>query len=275
MAQPSSHRFAAGRILASVILATTALLTHAQSPQTNSPAPPSFEVAAIRPSKPDPTSSGYDVSPAGKLTARALTLKELISTAYSVKYPQISGGPAWAGSTNFDIDAKIDDDLLASLNKLPPKERDAQVNLMLQSLLADRFKLQVRRDAKTVSAYALVVAKGRPKLTPSREDTGNPATPAPQEPTLSMSGGHWIARWMTMPVLANQLSAQSDIGRPVSNETGLKGKYDFDFTWAPSNDSPGSTLFTALEDQLGLKLEPRKSTVDTIVIEHAEPLTDN
>jgi uncharacterized protein (TIGR03435 family) len=151
---------------------------------------------------------------------------------------------------------------------------------MIRSLLVSRFKLKVRHETEQESVYALVVAKGGPKLTPSVPlplGSAFDASTADQDAaTFSQSyrGGYTVKN-ATMASWACQLSAQREVQRTVIDETGLAGKFDFTFAWDMSQNGPGPSIFAALEEQLGLKLEPRKAPVDSIVIEHVEKPSEN
>jgi len=200
----------------------------------------------------------------------------------------VSGGPGWINSERYDIDAKLDDSQVAALAKLPPQDRIVQIRLMVQSLLADRFKLVVNETTVTRPVYALVVAKGGPKL-----QTTVPGSPSP----IKDDGHPMQARFFPgdirghgIPIsfLARSLSQMGGLGRPVLDETGLKGNYDIDLKWtsevnspgampAPSSgaesappDTSGPSLFSALQEQLGLKLEPTNGPVEALEIVHVE-----
>jgi uncharacterized protein (TIGR03435 family) len=269
---------------------------------------PSFEVASIKPHVPDNLPGmrvmmgGPDVS---RFTASNVTAKMLIGTAYGVKEFQISGGPSWINSDRFDIDAKVEDSLAEQLRKLTRAEQQAQTALMIRSLLLDRFKLQITRSTKEGSVLALVVAKGGPKLTevpPPDQQAQGPAPlpsssgrgPAPGVPpaggaAMMMSDGLATLRVNAAPItnLANMLSLQ--VGRQVVDQTGLKGFYQFTLQFAPQSgmaglspgggdagaDSNAASIFTALEEQLGLKLEDAKAPVDTITIDRIEEPSEN
>ena len=212
-------------------------------------------------------------------------MKELIKIAYDLNYgadQQVSGGPAWTGSARFDIEAKEDPALGEKLQKLSSDERGKQLRQMLRGLLADRFKLQVHHESSELSVYELVMPKSGSKLMPSV------AQPSSIDADNSAKPRSWIrfagkglleGNDADAATLVTALSMQPEIGgRLVVDKTGLTGKYDFTLKWTPDMgqgaDPPGAdagpTLFTALQEELGLRLQPTKAPVDVIVIDHVE-----
>jgi uncharacterized protein (TIGR03435 family) len=248
--------------------------------QTGSTIPagrPAFEVVSIHRSPPDLLRFGFNLSPAGRFAATGMTVNGLVSFAYDAEYGTLSGGPGWAESEHFDINAKVEDSLVEARNKLPDKERTDQLRLLIQSLLEDRFQLTIRHERKEIPIYVLVIAKNGPKLTPAPPppDTEDSGSKTPKGMMLRLTGDGWVVKNITMSAWATQLSGQSEVDRMVVDETGLKGEYDFDLKWSGSRDGSGPALTTALEEQIGLKLEPRKKMVDTIVIGHVERPSEN
>ena len=254
------------------------LQVRAQSKKASDAALPSFEVASIKPSKawhpPIISPVSYSVS------ATALTL---IYDAYGPLLPgQVSGWPGWSTSEMFNVEAKVDEKSAAALQKLPPKEQARRRQLMLQSLLADRFNLRVHHETKVLPVYELVVAKGGSKMKESQAAGTN-----------TNSIGRLKAKGMPMTDLALLLTMF--VNRFVIDKTGLPGKYDFDLHstpegmsdmseenrqfWPEKNSGPekisGPSIFTALREQLGLKLKSAKDPVDLLVIDHIEPPTPN
>jgi len=220
----------------------------------------SFEVASIKP-HPGIITYSADPSPKGdRVVGVASTLIDMITTAYNVRYDQISGGPDWTKSDHFDLEAKAS----------APITR-AQMRPLLQALLGERFKLQIHRETKEVPMYALVVAKGGAKLhQPNEENRGDIRVGPDAIMHLTVSKG-------TMAQLAERLSSNG-AGRPVMDRTGLTGAYSFKLDWingTPGIDAAAPSLFVALEEQLGLKLEPIKGPGEVIVIDHAEKPTAN
>jgi len=267
-------------LLAASLLALAAPAQSASPAQTEAQAakPPAFDVISIRPTKssPQPSSdgsfsfssrTGLRTLPDG-FSASNIDLKTLIASAYGVKPDQISGGPGWVASNHYDIEAKV----VAANGATPQPLTREQRNLMLRSLLADRFKLAVHNETKELPVFDLVVAKNGPKLQPAKPDE-------PSKSSMSMGGSEQLtATAIQLSALATQLSYQ--LHSPVIDKTGLTGAYDITLQWTPdqataSPDSPGPSIFTAVQEQLGLKLVPSKGPVETLVIDHAEPPTEN
>ncbi|HUB28075.1 MAG TPA: M56 family metallopeptidase [Terracidiphilus sp.] len=259
----------------------------------------SFEVATVKPGDPGSQQRMLWLGP-GKLTVKNMPLKELIMFAYNAKSAsQISGLPEWANSTTYTIDAKEDEATAKVVDNLPRDERNQQTRLMLQALLVDRFHLKVSHVEKELPVYALVVAKGGPKLKASAPDPPEQANaPAPSPGDLPkmrnrmmMGPGNVDAAGISMEDFASGvLSRLPETGdRVVVDKTGLTGKYDFDLKWTPeSAPRPGTAeadngtadvntpgLFTALEEQLGLKLESQKGSVATLVVDSVDRPTPN
>ncbi|HEY6343329.1 MAG TPA: M56 family metallopeptidase [Bryobacteraceae bacterium] len=219
-----------------------------------------FEVASIKPHQGPVTVYGLGISgtTVGELAA---TLAYLVKDAYYLKEGQVSGGPDWGRTQRYDIVAKA------------PGEREPTVEearQMLQTLLADRFKLTVRREMHETPVYALVSAKGGFKLRPSDKRTGVLGQPS--------AVGRRIKGSVTMDFLARLLTDR--VGRYVVDRTGLAGNYEIALEWTPDNfappdDTPPLSIFTAVQEQLGLKLEPAKAPVERLIIEHAEMPTEN
>jgi uncharacterized protein (TIGR03435 family) len=249
---------------------------------------PEFEVASIKPH----TSSERRIVemmplPGGRFNAINATLKLLISRAYGVQDYQLSGGPGWIDSDPYDIVAKTEEGSGAKWIEC------------LQALLEDRFKLTFHRESKEMPAYALVVAKGGPKLHESKEDCpprppGLPRLPAPGETPSIPCGGMLMGRnqvsgeKIAISQIATYLSRT--MRRPVMDKTALTGKYDIKIEWTPDQnqvqvapgaptqsppESSGPSIFTALQEQLGLKLESQKGLVEVLVIDHVEQPSEN
>jgi uncharacterized protein (TIGR03435 family) len=237
----------------------------------------SFEAASVKLDKSDSGIVAIRPMVGGRFSAANVNLKLLISIAYGVRNSDISGGPGWIGSTAFDIEAKA--------NGNPDRK---QIRLMLQSLLEDRFKLAVRKESKDLSVYVLTVAKNGARLPEAREgncvvfDSDKPLPlPAPGQ-TLPVpcgafrmmphDGGRRLeAGAVSMPELAAALTQLLD--RPVVDKTAILETFDVHLDWIPGlprDDVSGPSLLTAVQEQLGLKLESRKSPVETVVIDHVE-----
>lgn len=248
--------------------ATTALAQSAALPERVSP-PPTFDVAAIRPmSYGDDARSHISNSPrTSEFKAVNVTLRALLEVAYSIPETQMLRGPAWAATDKFDLEARSDaefDGQLAALSVERGKEVKRQ---MLQALLADRFKLRAHAEKREMPIFALVIAKGGPKLIATSVSA---AALSGGRGRISIKGGD-----DALTILAFELSWR--LGRPVIDQTGLKGRYELTLNWTEddepstaSNASGGPSLFTAIQEQLGLKLESTKGPVPILVIDHAE-----
>jgi uncharacterized protein (TIGR03435 family) len=212
---------------------------------------PSFEVANIKPNDPvrNPNVvAGWSATRSG---LRAVgSVRALIRQAYDVEDERIAGGPKWFDSDVFEIDAK---------SSAPANPGELRV--MLQSLLAERFNLRMHSETRQLSIYSLVVAKNGSKLQPASEPGGVSSGPTLLRGTMDASA---IARSLT-----------SALGRNVIDNTGLKGTYKLDLTWAPDARQDGPSIFTAIQEQLGLKLESIKGPVQVFVIDRATLPTPN
>ena len=225
---------------------------HAQPPEAGIP---KFEVASIHPHT-GPDDGGLSAQH-GTFRSIRTNLEFLILGAYELQEFQISGGPGWMTTDWYDVVAKADNDA-----------GGRELMLMLRPLLADRFKLTFHRETREQPVYELVVAKGGLKMTKSADDAVN---------TMSFSSGAvsaMSAKAMPISILVHFLS--SAVRHPVVDKTGLEGNFDIKLQWTDSNlsgDIP--TIFTALPEQLGLRLESRKGPVQMLIVDHAERPTEN
>jgi uncharacterized protein (TIGR03435 family) len=213
----------------------------------------SFDVVSIRPSRNAAAESNLDSLPSGRLTATNITVGELVRLAYAVKDYQIERAPAWMATDGFDIAATG-----------PPSRNEAA---RIRGMLEERFHLLVHHETKDGRVFHLVAAKGGPKLTPHNDGTG----------TRTRKGcGHLAGSRVTADAIATMLSRE--VERDVVNRTGLGGKFDFQLDWSPDtrvcpaeDDAPvRPSLYTAVEQQLGLKLEPARGPVEVLVIDRLE-----
>jgi bla regulator protein BlaR1 len=272
------------------------LMNASQSRAQNAPSA-TFEVASVKPAKAGSPGMFIRNDPNGRFSANNIPLAFLIQFAYRLKESQLTGGPSWINTERYDIEAKPDDATVAALQSANPDKRFEIMMPMLQSMLEERFKLTVHHDKKELQVYSLVVAKNGPKM--------HASDPAPTDPAASvpLGPGHGNIRMGRgqLDVDSQPLSQVVDVlshilGRVVVDNTGLTGKYDFNLKWTPGDeeqafkqlgpgpdgrpappppDSSGPTIFTALQEQLGLKLESQKSSVDTLVIDHVEKPSEN
>ena len=261
----------------------------------SSPAPQAtFDAVSIKPDKSGDNRVMLRPEPGGRFLATNATVEMLVNTAYQLKPHQLIGGPSWITSEHFDIEAKAESSI--PFNQMRP---------MLQAMLADRFKLAVHHETWQVPQYFLVlVNEGKlgPKLVAHSDDVkcvdvsaGPPPQPRPGEAPPIPCGGflmslsHMAARKTTLEALSGTLS--NFVDRPVVDRTGLTGLYDveFDFTPVQTPFSPGPggpapaapdsnappLIFTALQEQLGLKLKPETAPGDVLVIDHVEEPSPN
>ena len=287
-------RLAAAAFLG-IFALVSAVFVSAQSIHQEAGSSPSFEVATVRPSRAEATGTNYHLS-TSRFQAENAPLTALIRFAYDIKSDdQLPKEPSWISSERFDVDAKADDAEAEAMTKLLPDQKFEQFRLMLRSLLEDRFKLKVSTRMKELPAYALVVAKGGPKLTPLNLP---PDTAARRMPTIAGgSRGELKAGACSMAMFTRWLSGSDDTGnRVVIDATELTGVYDFTLSWTPDNlhaaqlsaasagqgpvsasvgDTSKPSIFTALQEQLGLKLESRKAPVQVLVIDHVEQPSPN
>jgi uncharacterized protein (TIGR03435 family) len=222
-----------------------------------------FEVVSIKPFNPDLSQGGIARSTRnsrGRWEARNIRLKDLLRTAFGLNENQIVGGPKWLDSAGWDIDAKYDD------------ANPAQFARMVQAMLADRFRLVFHRETRQLPVYLLEVAKGGPKLKESNTASGG------------MSAGPRLIRYTsgTTADLADQLS--SLFQRQVLDRTELKARYEIHLRFAPVNADASveaaqaetlPSIFRALEDQAGLRLESGKGPVEVLVVDSAERPSEN
>jgi bla regulator protein blaR1 len=225
-----------------------------------------FEAASIKlgdPASPE-TSTHWS---AGMVRIKGMTLKGLIVSAYEVREYQVAGGPKWLDGDRYDITAKLERVEGQSDTPANWRERQLRMHAALRAFLAERFQLAFHEEAKLGPGYALVVAKSGFKLKPMEGAPGMSASSGPGR--MTVKGG-------AMESLATSLSAE--LRMPVVNETAVPGVYEFKLEYAPEGSAEASSpdkpmrpsLFTALQETLGLKLESRKVSVKLLVIDKAE-----
>jgi uncharacterized protein (TIGR03435 family) len=226
--------------------------------------PAAFDVASIKPSavSGEGRSRSKIEYSGNSLTMRNVDLSDCITWAYQVEHYQMSGQDALSGNRY---------DILAKAAGAAPV---SQLRLMLQQLLADRFKLSLRRDIKSLPIYALTVAKGGPKLPPVRND-GDGYHAVERLPRIQNDS--FVFQDTSMPEFAAKLTILRGIDRPVVDKTGITGFFDIALKSAPSAmlQENGPSLFTLIQEQLGLKLVPEKAPMEVLVIDHVEKPSEN
>ena len=297
-----------GLAIAACTQISSAQVIHPNDPHTSDPLP-SFEVATIKPASSQPRPSSASPS---EVRISNVTIRNLIEQAYGIPWTsaeneRVLGGPAWLDTNRYDVVARIPADLAEARQKLSTDQQKQQISLMLQSLLAERCHLKVHFENKVLTVYALVVAKPSAKLVESAkqiestESTAQGSPAAIRLPSKPEDLRHGIlvlytgqsalmtAKQASLNDLARWFAGYSEVGgRPVVNQTGLSGPYDFTLRWTrqslAATPQPGSSdaadsdappLFTALPDQLGLRLKSTKAPVEVILIDHADPPTEN
>jgi uncharacterized protein (TIGR03435 family) len=254
-----------------------------------------FDVASVKPTASTDGRALLQATP-GRLAMTNLTLRRLILIAFGLQDYQLAGFPAGFDSENYDIEAKAEGNPSVQQIEGP----------MLQALLQERFRLSVHRETRQLAVYKLSLAKSGPKLQASQEGScipyvtsaSPPTTAKPGEPRPNFCGfqnpkAEGLNRTLnglgvTMADLAKTLSRNytAMLGRNVIDETGLPGTFDLRLTWAmesdgshaadvPPADATGPSIFTALQEQLGLRLEPAKGPVEVLVIDHVEKPSGN
>ena len=223
----------------------------------------SFDVVSIKPTPPGRPSIAIETTP-GRFLAKGATLSFLLQYGYSLQEFEIMDGPSWIQSDRFEIEGKFDGD-----------DTPTRMIPMLREVLADQFKLKFHRETRQLPVYELIVAKNGTKLRDAGPETKD------KEPRFGPSAGRLVASNQTIPALATVLTRA--LRRRVLDRTGLKGHYDFVLQWTPDeNQTPplrpsstppdpnGPTIFTALQEQLGLQLRSARGPVEVLVIDHTE-----
>ena len=239
---------------------------------------PAFEVATIKPVEPDAPKGRYIIMQGtNRFVAKDYTVKMLIAAAYNLNAREISGGPDWTDSDHYDI---------LALTPGSTRPNRAEQMAMLRNLLAERFKLSFHSEEKDFSIYVLEAAKGGPKMGSGDGPGLRPSTAAPTDPPAVISTVYpdrmkLPARNATMGDFVAMLQ-RALLDRPVVDKTGLTGRYDFDLEWAQDetqfggevpvapSDAQAPPFFTALEQQLGLRLEATHGPAEALVVDHVE-----
>lgn len=273
-----------------------------------------FEVASIKPNKSAGQMMRIMFSPGG-FNGDNIPIADLIKTAYDMQYNQIIGAPGWLNSDHYDVEAKMDSETADAVHKMNEEDGRKARQQMLRALLADRMKLVIHRETREQPLYELVVAKNGSKLQEAKPGDNHPnGIKGPDGVAhggmMRMGRGEVTGQGLPVSSLAHLLTMQ--LGRTVVDKTGLTGKYDFTLHWTPdesqggmfrgpglgpgtdpapggattagpggpasadnSSRDSGPTIFTAIQEQLGLKLESAKGPVEVIVIDHVERPSEN
>ncbi len=230
---------------------------------------PQFETAVVRLSPPGTYGKPYGILMGSQFTARTATTRNLISQAWNLQENQILGGPGWLNSERYDLTAKPD--LSGGTPSLD------ELHLMLRALLAERMHLTLHEESRDMPIYSLVVGKDGPRMKVS-------GAAAPSQKAKTVMNGHIGGTGMGIQYLTDTLSRV--LQRPVNDDTGLSGFYDFQLQWMPDEtqrligapgalNADGPSLFQAIQEQLGLRLESKKIPTRVLVIDNIEKPGDN
>ena len=251
---------------------------------------PAYDAVSIKPNKGDGVMMRVMINQGqDRYAGTNVTLKMLLQYAYGLKTEdQVQGLTGAPDSSRFDVEAKMDAETVETLKKLSKDDALVQQRVMMQAMLADRFKLKVHHETKELGMYDLVIAKGGFKLKDADPNdsyaNGMKAPDGTSHPGMMRMGmGELTGQGIGMAGVANFLAQR--LHKQVMDKTGLTGKYDIQLKWTPddmpteSHEATGAdsapSIFTALQEQLGLRLEPVKGPVDTIVVDHVEMPTEN
>lgn len=286
-----------GKLLLSGILlcgSASAQLLHPASPM------PSFAVVSVHPTDPKEDFPHGNISPDSYRATRT-TLAAVLAYAFGLGYDrELVNAPSWVGSQHFDIQGKIDEDQVAARAKMSRDDRDEQMRLMVQSMLAGRFHLTYHFETRELPVYNLVIAKNGLKC--ARDTTSKPAIADPSQPRFRWSASpappppppgwhppspedHKVMMqslnlrtrgwpfWLTVTMLGHQPELE---GWPVIDKTGLEGAYDCEMHWSQvDSEGANQSFFSAVQDQLGLKFEPTKGPVEVLVIDSISQPSEN
>lgn len=264
-----------GRWLASVLLGCTSLLPVAAGQTVADSTTTKFDVASVKLHNGggDGRSHIYSSSTSGSFRTINVSLKGLLQFAFGLPETQILDVTGPAASQTFDIDAKVDDATEEQMHKLSSDEGRLRKQQMVQALLAERFKLVSHSETRELPVYALVVTKGGSKLQATKSNGLK----------ISSWYGRLEAEGVTTDGLARELAKV--VGRVVVDKTGIPGRFDVTLRWTPDQGpeklngepipDPPPSIFTAVQEQLGLKLDSQKGSVQVLVVEHVETPTAN
>jgi uncharacterized protein (TIGR03435 family) len=260
-----------------------AVPTRAQAPAQNAGAAApvfEYEVASIKPNKSVQDGPNLRDTSDG-IRGTNFPMMMLIHYAFGIFQDyRYSGAPAWLNSEKYDLDAKMDASMADAYNKLPRDQQTIVFHHMVEKLLADRLKMETHRETKEMPVYFLVVGKNGPKLPEAKPDPNGPNNAHWGGPGMRDGIINVTAHNMTTEGLTNYL--RGEMSRPVLDKTGLTGTYEFTLKYTPDTAAPPQPggadapfLLTAVQEQLGLKLESGKGPVEIIVIDHIERPSGN
>ncbi len=296
----------AALIAAGMLGSVATFSSHAQAQsQSAAAAPPAYEydVVSVKPNTSSGRGGGGSSSPDG-FSMRGTTLTNLIYSAYSLRNPeQLIGAPGWIGSDKFDVDAKMESSVMDDLQKMSVEDRGAARRKMMQALLADRFKLVVHLETRELPVYTLLIGKSGVKMKeakpgdtypngikiPGGRGGGAGSTMFQMGPSGVMITSQGVSVAQLIPTISRE------VGRIVQDKTGLTGNYDFVFQYTPENfhapanlgeggggggvalppDFGAISIFTAVQEQLGLRLESGKAMIEVVVVDHVERPSGN
>ncbi len=242
-----------GRVLTIVLMAVQSVALTAPQPA------PAFDVASVKPSKSGLPGNIWGGGP-GRYVVDGITAANLIRNAYDLRPEEIIGGPLWLDAERFQINATY-----------PPESSTTQVNAMLRSLLQQRFALKAHREQRELQKFRLVLADADGRLGPQLKKA-TPQCPAPHPQTPCMMKGGMSELVMQEATIRQFLDyLESIAGGRIEDQSGLTGEYDLTLSWSRGiNDTERPSIFTALQEQLRLKLEPIRGPVDVLVIDAVE-----
>jgi len=275
-----------------VLVCVSALSLSGHNPEAQSPATGSgsantsasvpkltFDVISVKPNNGSSTNESMGMNADG-FEATNVSVHELLGQGLKTFDDEMIGMPKWADNDRWDIRAKISAEDMKAFGKLTFDQRLQ----MFQQVLEQRFALKTHHETRVLAVYALVVAKSGAKMTPWKPGPNDPPIMEGSPGNLNGGKGKEVGRGALVRFLAEDLS--DELGRRVVDQTGLTGRYDFTLKWTPDNSAAatnpanagaetGPSIFTALEEQLGLKLVPVKAPIDVVVIDHIEKPAEN
>lgn len=257
---------------------------------------PTFEVASVKANKSGDGNGNMRGVGSDRVVATNMPLRPMITFAYQVAGYQLIGGPGWLTTERYDINAKMEAPPASVIPFIPGSTTPNPMQLALRHLLEDRFKLRTHRETREMDIYALVMARPGggpgPGLKPTTQDCskaveaqrpGAPPPGAPGQPFCGISGSPGRVKFGGLPASSFATALAGPAGRMVVDRTGMTGSWDFELTFAPENRGPDAppadpnapSFFTAIQEQLGLRLESTKGPVDVLVIDSVEKPTED